>query len=78
MVLFSTDTRLELLGASGPGCWVGSSYNLQPAMKGGSDGGVPTTAPMAKSISFLGQGKNSTILWLCYCLPFYGGIGRYL
>ena len=52
-MLFSIDIRLELLGAVGPGCWVGSSYNLQPALKGGSGGGVPIAAPMAKSVSFL-------------------------
>ena len=34
MVIFSIDTGLELLGVIGPICWVGSSYNLQPALKG--------------------------------------------
>ena len=29
---FSIDTRLEPLGAVGPICWVGSPYNLQPAL----------------------------------------------
>ena len=28
---FSTDTKLELLRAVGPVCWIRSSYNLQPA-----------------------------------------------
>ena len=31
---FSTDIGLELLGATGPVCWIGSSCNLQPALKG--------------------------------------------
>ena len=30
---FSTNTKLELLGADGPVCWIGSSFHLQPALK---------------------------------------------
>ena len=31
---FSIDTGLELLGVAGSVCQAGSSYNLQPALKG--------------------------------------------
>ena len=32
--LGQSDTEQELLGVAGPVRWVGSSYNLQPALKG--------------------------------------------
>ena len=53
MVFFFTDTGLKLLGAVGPVCWIGSSNDLQPAKIGVIRRGVPTAAPMAKSVSFL-------------------------
>ena len=58
---FSTDSRLDLFGVVGPVCWVGSSYNFQPALKGWSGEGVPIGSLMPKSVSFLLKGKNSTI-----------------
>ena len=36
-------------------------YNLQPALKGWSDGGAPAGSLTPKSASFLLKGKNSTI-----------------
>ena len=50
---FSTDTGLELLVVAEPVSGAGSSYNLQPALKGGPGKGVPIAPPMAKSVSFL-------------------------
>ena len=58
---FSTDSRLDLLGVVGSICWAGSSYNLQPALKGWSDEGASAGSPMLKSVSFLLKEKNSTV-----------------
>ena len=61
------DTGLEPIEVAGLICWVGpicraeSPYNLQPALKGWSDEGVPAGSPMPKSVSSLRKGKNSTV-----------------
>ena len=53
MVLFSIDTGLEPLGVTRLDHRTGSMYNLQPALKGWSVGGVPTSSSMPKLVSFL-------------------------
>ena len=58
---FSIDTKVKLIGVAGPICWVGSPNNLQPALKGWSDEGVPSGSSMPNSVSFLWKGKNSTV-----------------
>ena len=50
---FTIDTRLELLGVAWPINRAGLMYNLQPAKKGGSGGGVSAASPMPKLVSFL-------------------------
>ena len=34
--------------------------------------------PMPKSVSFLRKGNNSTVGGVVFCVPFVGGIARYL
>ena len=52
---------MDLLRVTKPVYWGESLYNLQPALKGWSNGGAPTGSPMPKLASFLLKGKNSTI-----------------
>ena len=50
---FSIDTGLEPLKVIGQARRTGSMYNLQPALKEWSDGGVSVASPMPKLVSFL-------------------------
>ena len=58
---FSIDTGLEPIGVVGPIYWVGSSNNLQPALKEWSGEEASADSPMPKSVSFLKKGKNSIV-----------------
>ena len=75
---FSTDFGLNLLGVAGSICWAELLYNLQPALKGWFDEGVPASSPMLKSVSFLLKGKNSIVDGVMIVYLFCGRMGRYL
>ena len=75
---FSTYSGLDLLGVAGPVCYAESLCNLQPALKGWSDGDALACSPMPKSSSFLLKEKKSTINDVMIVYLFCGRMGRYL
>ena len=75
MVLFLSILGLILLESLGRSS---GRINIQPAQKGWSDEECVGRLSDAQVGSFLTKRKKINCGWFCDCVPFFGGIARYL